>query len=84
MYVGDRKCLRPPPRFKDDFFNLTWMATLTLLQTSDRLMPADSPGAFLYHSDVDVDSTIQFSYIFIAAYIIELSLRALQRSKPRV
>ena len=31
LYVGDRKSLRPPPRFKDVFFSLTWMASLTPL-----------------------------------------------------
>ena len=29
-----RKCLRPPPWFKDGFFSLTWMAFLTPLSRS--------------------------------------------------
>uniref|UniRef100_A0A674PQ88 Lipocalin/cytosolic fatty-acid binding domain-containing protein n=1 Tax=Takifugu rubripes TaxID=31033 RepID=A0A674PQ88_TAKRU len=31
LYVGDRKCLRPPPLFKDGFSSLTWMVSLTPL-----------------------------------------------------
>ena len=31
LYVGDRKCIRPPPLFREGFSNLTWMASLTPL-----------------------------------------------------
>lgn len=31
LYVRERKCLSPPPLFKDGFSNLIWMASLTPL-----------------------------------------------------
>lgn len=40
--MSDRKWLSPPPLFKDDFANLTWMTSLmTSSQTSDFLSPVN-------------------------------------------
>ena len=45
MYMGDRKCLRPPPWFKDVFFNLKWTASLTPLSNQrSSLSPVLTPG----------------------------------------
>ena len=81
--MGDRKCLRPLPQFKDVSFSLTWMAFLTPL--SNQRSSLSSTRTWLFSKECPLSSScpeelarqlirflnVQFIAFFLVLYDID-------------